>query len=1040
MLIVEKLLGRYTIRESNGATGVGDPDDTVATVAHFIEKLHAHMSSPSEKELITARVLGIARAQKEARTLIGSHGQAMPLFISILRSGTPLAKLNVAATLTLLCKDEDLRLKVLLGGCIPPLLSLLKSESAEARKAAAEAIFEVSSGGLSDDHVGMKIFVTEGVVPALWQQLSPTNKQDKVVEGFVTGALRNLCGEKDGYWRATLKAGGVDIIVGLLSSDNPAAQSNAASLLALFMLVFSDSIPKVIDSGAVKALLQLVGQNNDTSVCSSAADALEALSSKSSAAKKAIVDANGVPILIGAVVAPSKECMQGEHAQALQGHATHALANICGGMSDLILYLGELSKSSRLAAPVADVVGALAYALMVFKQISGLDEEPFNVAQIEDVLVILLKPRDNKLVQDRVLEAMASLYGNTYLSEWLNHAEAKKVLIGLITMAAADVQEHLILSLTTLCCKKVGVWEAIGNREGIQLLISLLGLSSEQHQEYTVQLLAILTDQVDDSKWAITAAGGIPPLVQLLEVGSQKAREDAAHILWNLCCHSEDIRACVESAGAVPAFLWLLRSGGPKGQEASAKALTKLVRTADSATINQLLALLLGDTPISKAHIIRVLGHVLTMAPHEDLVYKGSAANKGMKSLVQVLYSSNEETQQYAASVLADLFSTRQDICDSLAIDEIVHPCMKLLTSKTQVVATQSARALGALSRPTKSKTANKMAYIAAADVKPLIKLAKTSLIGAAETAVAALANLLSDAHIAAEALAEDVVSALTRVLGDGTSEGKKNASRALHQLLKHFPVGDVLTGNSQYRFAVLALVDSLNAMDMDTGDAADALEVVALLSRTKDDMNITYPLWSALAEAQSSFEPLVRCLSEGPPPLQDKSIEILSRLSGEQQVVLSDLLVARSRSIGALADRTMNSASLEVRVGAAALLTCTIKEHKLQSLDILDQSGYLQPLIQALVDMLKRTSSCTSLEIEVRAPREFIERTTFQEGKEFDVPDPATILGGTVALWLLSVLSSCSSRNRISIMEAGGLEVLSDKLASYASNPQVHL
>lgn len=99
---------------------------------------------------------------------------------------------------------------------------------------------------------------------------------------------------------------------------------------------------------------------------------------------------------------------------------------------------------------------------------------------------------------------------------------------------------------------------------------------------------------------------------------SQKAREVAAHVLWNLCCHSEDIRACVESAGAVPAFLWLLKSGGPKGQDASAMALTKLIRAADSATINQLLALLLGDSPSSKAHVIKVLGHVLTMALQED--------------------------------------------------------------------------------------------------------------------------------------------------------------------------------------------------------------------------------------------------------------------------------------------------------------------------------------------------------------------------------------------------------------------------------------
>lgn len=1015
-----------------------DPENTMARVAHFVEQLHANMSSPQEKELITARLLGITRARKDARTLIGTHVQAMPLFISVLRSGTPVAKVNVAATLSVLCKDEDLRLKVLLGGCIPPLLALLKSDSTEARKAAAEAIYEVSSGGLSDDHVGMKIFVTEGVMPALWDQLNPKNKQDKVVEGFVTGALRNLCGDKNGYWKATLEAGGVDIIVGLLYSDNAAAQSNAASLLARLMLAFSDSIPKVIDSGAVKALLRLLDQENDISVRASAADALEALSSKSTRAKKAVVEAEGVPVLIGAIVAPSKECMQGGCGQALQAHATQALANICGGMPALIMYLGELSQSPRLASPVADIIGALAYSLMVFEQQSGVEEETFDATQIEAILVMLLKPRDNKLVQERVLEALASLYSNKYLSRCINHAEAKKVLIALITMAAADAQEYLILSLTSLCCDEVGLWEAIGMREGIQLLISLLGLSSEQHQEYAVQLLAILTDQVDDSKWAITAAGGIPPLVQLLEIGSQKAREDAAHVLWNLCCHSEDIRACVESAGAVPAFLWLLKSGGLKGQEASAMALTKLVRTADSATINQLLALLLGDSPSSKAHIIRVLGHVLTMASHEDLVHRGSAANKGLTSLVQVLNSSNEETQEYAASILADLFSTRQDICDSLATDEIVHPCMKLLTSKTQVIATQSARALGALSRPTKAKATNKMSYIAEGDVKPLLKLAKTPSIDAAETAVAALANLLSDPQIAAEALEEDVVSALTRILAEGTSEGKKNASRALHQLLKHFPVGDVLTGNGQCRFVVLALVDSLNSMDLHGTDAADALEVVALLARTKQSVNFTYPPWSALADVPSSLESLVRCLAEGPPLVQEKAIEILSRLCGDQPVVLGDLLVTQSRSIGSLANRTMNSTSLEARVGGTALLICAAKEHKQTTMDALDVLGYLRPIIYALVDMMKQNSSCTSLEIEVRTPRGFMERTAFQEGIEFEVPDPATVLGGTVALWLLIMICSFHAKNKISMMEAGGLEALSDKLTSYTSNPQV--
>ncbi|KAH7835670.1 hypothetical protein Vadar_028582 [Vaccinium darrowii] len=1028
-------------RDSNGTAGMDDPEKTMATVAHFLEQLHAKMSSPHEKELITARLLGMARSRKEARTLIGSHVQAMPLFISILRSGTQLAKVNVASTLSVLCQDEDLRLKVLLGGCIPPLLALLKSETNETRKAAAETIYEVSSGGLSDDHVGMKIFITEGVVPTLWEQLNRGNKQDKLVVGFVTGALRNLCGDKDGYWRATLEAGGVDIIVGLLSSDNVSVQSNAASLLARLMLAFGDCIPKVIDSGAVKALLHLVARENDISVRASAADALEALSSKSTKAKKSVVDADGVPVLIGAIVAPSKECMQGEggHAPALQGHATRALANICGGMSALILYLGQISQSSRLVAPVADIVGALAYSLMVFEQKkSSLEEKPFNTTQIEENLVMLLKPRDNKLVQERVLEAMASLYGNVYLSRWLNQSEAKKVLVGLTTMTSAtDVQEYLILSLISLCCDEVGLWDAIGKREGIQLLISLLGLSSEQHQEYSVELLGILTNQVDDSKWAITAAGGIPPLVQILEMGSEKAREDAAHVLWNLCCHSKDIRACVESAGAVSAFLWLLKTGGPKGQEASAKALTKLIQTADSATINQLLALLLGDSPSSKAPVIRILGHVLAMAPQSDLVQNGAMANKGLRSLVQVLDSSNEETQEHAASVLADLFSSRQDICDSLVTDEVVHPCMKLLTSNTQVIATQSARALGALSRPSKTNSSNRMSYIAEGGVKHLIKLAKTSSIDATETAVATLANLLSDPQIAAEALSEDVVSALTRVLGEGTSEGKRNASRALHQLLRHFPMGDVLKSNAQCRFAVLSVVDSLKDMDMDGTDAADALEVVALLARTKQSVNFTYPPWSALAEVPSSLESLVHCLAEGPPLVQDKAIEILSRLCGDQPVVLGDLLVAKSGSIGGLANRIMNSTSLEVIVGGAALLICAAKEHKVRSMDALDGSGYLKPLIYALVDMMKRNSSCCSLEIEVRTPRGFAERTAFQEGDEFEVPDPATVLGGTVALWLLSIISSFHVKNKHTVVEAGALEALCEKLANYTSNPQ---
>ncbi|CAN6931896.1 unnamed protein product [Brassica oleracea var. botrytis] len=1014
-----------------------DPEKAMSTVARLIEQLHTKTSSPQDKELTTARLLGIAKSRKEARRLIGSYPQAMPLFISMLRNGTALAKVNVASILCVLCKDKDLRLKVLLGGCIPPLLSVLKSGTYDTRKAAAEAIYEVSSAGISDDHIGMKIFITEGVVPTLWDQLSLKGEQDRVVEGYVTGALRNLCGVDNGYWRVVLEGSGVDIVVSLLSSDNPNSQANAASLLARLVLSFCDIIQKILNSEVVKSLVQLLEQINDTKVRASAADALEALSSRSDEAKKCVKDAGGVNALIGAIVAPSKECMQGENGQALQEHATGALANVFGGMSHLIIYLGEVSQSPRLTEPIGDVIGALAYALMIFKQPES-SEKIFDPRVIESILVKLLKqPLDTKLIQERILEAMASLYGNSSLSCYLDDAEAKRVLIALITMASADVREHLIAFLSRLCHDKVGIWEAVGKREGIQLFISFLGLSSEQHQEYAVEMLEILTAQIDDSKWAVTAAGGIPPLVQLLETGSQKAKEDASRILWNLCCHSEEIRDCVERAGGIPAFLWLLKTGGLTSQETSSKTLLKLVRTADPATINQLLALLLGDDPASKVHVIQVLGHVLSKASQEDIVHKGCAANKALRSLVQSLTSSREETKEHTASVLADLFSSRQDICDHLATDDIINPWIKLLTSNSQNVAKQVARALDALSRPVKKNSNKKKAYIAEGDLKALIKLAKDSSIESAENAVSALANLLSDPDIAAEALAEDVVSAFTRILADGSSEGKRNASRALHQLLKNFPVCDVLKGSAQCRFAILSLVDSLKSVDMDSPDAFDVLEVVAVLARAKNGVNFSYPPLTALSEVPSSLETLVQCLSEGRTLVQDKAIEILSRLCSDQQFLISELIVSRPKSIGVLADRIVNASSLEVRVGGTALLLCATKEKKQLITEALDQSGFSKLLLRALVDMIKDNSKCYSMETEVLTPKVFMEKNVFQDTGGFYFPDPAKILGGRVALWLLCLLTSVDAKSKLIVVEAGGLEVLFAKLARHTSSPQ---
>lgn len=134
-----------------------------------------------------------------------------------------------------------------------------------------------------------------------------------------------------------------------------------------------------------------------------------------------------------------------------------------------------------------------------------------------------------------------------------------------------------------------------------------------------------------------------------------------------------------------------------------------------------------------------------------------------------------------------------------------------------------------------------------------------------------------------------------------------------------------------------------------------------------------------------------------------------------------------------------MKSSSVEVRIGGASLINCAAKKHREKTMDALDASGLLENLIYVLVDMLKHQSNVNSLELEVWAPRNFMERKIINhDADENDIPDPANVLGEKVALWMLSIISSSQAKNELTVMEAGGVEVLSDKLAGYAASPQV--
>ncbi|XP_071705631.1 protein CELLULOSE SYNTHASE INTERACTIVE 1-like [Rutidosis leptorrhynchoides] len=1003
---------------SRERSSMEDPDGTLSSVAQCIEQLRQKSLSTQEKEYNLRQLLDLINSRDGAFSAVSSHSQAVPVLVSLLRSGSLGVKMQAATVLGSLCKENELRVKVLLGGCIPPLLGLLKSNSTEGQITAAKTIYAVSEGD-AKDHVGSKIFATEGVVPVLWEQLEKGLDSGHVVNDLLTGVLRNLSSTTEGFWSATFQSEGEDILVKLLMFDQSNTQANVCFLLACMIMEDASVCSKISTSKTTKQLLKLLGPGYEAPVRAQAAAALKSLSAQSKQARKDIASANGIPSLINATIAPSKEFMQGEDAQALQENAMCALANISGGLCHVITSLGQSLDSCTSPAQVADTLGALASALMIYdtKAESTRPSDPFD---IELTLIKQFKPRLPFLVQERTIEALSSLYGNAIFASKLANSDAKHLLVGLITMATNEVQDELIKSLLILCNTEGNLWHALQGREGVQMLISLLGLSSEQQQECAVALLCLLSNENDDSKWAITAAGGIPPLVQILETGSAKAREDSATILGNLCNHSEDIRNCVESADAVPALLWLLKNGSSNGKEIAAKTLNHLIRRSDTATISQLTALLTSDLPESKVYVLDALRSLLSMAPLTDLLREGSASNDAIETMIKILTSTNVETRANSAMALAGVFNIRKDLRESSIAVTTLISVTKLLHSDSENILAECCGCLAAIFLSIRE---NRDVAVVANDVLPtLLTLARSSAVQVAEQAICGLANVLLDNEVHEKVVPQEIISSATRVIREGNLSGRNHAAAAIARILGSRKTDSSLTEYVNQTGTVLALVSFIESSNCGSIATPEAIDALAVLSRLKGSPGHVQPAWKVLVENPDSVIPIVSFIKGAPVLLQDKAIEILSRLCYDECVVLGNAITTSYGCTSSIARRIIDSSNTSIKIGGTALLICAAKENIQKVLEDIQESNLLSSIIRSLVLMLSSTVYSNSEDVDsisiCRCPKEEKRTTT------------SVINGAGIPLWLLSAFASYDEKHRIEIMEAGAVDILTGRIS----------
>ncbi|KAJ0097616.1 hypothetical protein Patl1_27343 [Pistacia atlantica] len=384
---------------------------------------------------------------------------------------------------------------------------------------------------------------------------------------------------------------------------------------------------------------------------------------------------------------------------------------------------------------------------------------------------------------------------------------------------------------------------------------------------------------------------------------------------------------------------------------------------------------------------------MLSVVPFNDILREGSASNDAVETMIKILSSTKEETQAKSASALAGIFETRKDLRESSIAVRTLYSVMKLLSIESESVLAEAAHCLSAIFLSVKEN--REVAGIARDTLSPLVVLANSSVLEVAEQATCALANLILDNEVSEKAVAEEIILPATRVLREGTVSGKTHAAAAIARLLHARQIDSTITDCVNRAGTVLALVSFLSLLMVD------------------------------LLPHQRLLMHLLFCQGQ-----QDKAIEILSRLCRDQPVVLGEKVIDASGCISSITKRVISSTNSKVKIGGAALLICAAKVNHQRMVEDLNQSNSCLHLIQSLVAMLSIVEASRGEGIDEEDAISICRNTSEEARNEESGTGTAVIYGANLAIWLLSVIACHDGKSKTMIMEAGAVEVLTDRVS----------
>uniref|UniRef100_A0A0D3FHL0 Armadillo repeat-containing domain-containing protein n=2 Tax=Oryza TaxID=4527 RepID=A0A0D3FHL0_9ORYZ len=397
------------------------------------------------------------------------------------------------------------------------------------------------------------------------------------------------------------------------------------------------------------------------------------------------------------------------------------------------------------------------------------------------------------------------------------------------------------------------------------------------------------------------------------------------------------------------------------------------VESADA--VPALLWLLKNESDNGKEIASKTLNHLIHKS---DTGTIRSAANDAVETMIKILNSPKEETQAKSASALAGLFHCRKDLRETHIAVKTLWSVMKLIDGQTDKILMAASSCLAAIFLSIKQN--KDVAAIGRDALAPLVSLANSTVL----------------------------------------------ECRSINQ-----PLSDTINRSG----AVLALAGLLEAANGEAAATSEVVDALVLLSKLpKVSSGHTKAPWTVLAENPHTILPLVSCVADAAPSLQDKAIEVLSRLCSDQHDIVGGLVSEIPGCISSVARRVIGSNMLKVKVGGCSLLVCAAKEHCQKQIEILSDSSLYIQLIHSLVSMIHMTN----LPSENGSGENISDIKISRHSKENNNSDEtvcrtAVISGNMIPLWLLAVFARHDSKTRAEILEAGAVEMLMEKISQNA-------